>query len=142
MLDLYIAEYPKLEPATFDLVAELQNNQLAFNGRLQQTKIQPVLITGNIPFDIPKMIEEKRFNEETPLTAKIQMPRSSVNFLRQFLPGIMQLDGDLALDVSINGTIAKPEGEIAIELYDARQKLAEEIHRAARHLDLRGQRRL
>jgi autotransporter translocation and assembly factor TamB len=120
MRDLHSAEYPKLEPATFDLVAELQNNQLAFNGRLQQTKIQPVLITGNIPFDIPKMIEEKRFNEETPLNAKVQMPRSSVNFLRQFLPGITQLDGDLALDVNINGTIAKPvlsgSGDITINM--------------------------
>ena len=120
MRDLHSAEYPTLEPATFDLVAELQNNQLAFNGRLQQTKIQPVTITGNIPFDIPKMIEEKRFNEETPLTAKVQMPRSSVNFLRQFLPGITQIDGDLALDVNINGTIAKPElsgsGDITINM--------------------------
>jgi autotransporter translocation and assembly factor TamB len=120
MRDLHSAEYPKLEPATFDMVAELQNNQLAFNGKLQQTKIQPVLITGNIPFDIPKMIEEKRFNEETPLTAKVQMPRSSVNFLRQFLPGITQLDGDLALDVNINGTIAKPvlsgSGDITINM--------------------------
>ena len=120
MRDLHSAEYPKLEPATFDLVAELQKDQLTFNGRLQQAKIQPVSITGNIPFDIPKMIEEKRFNEETPLNAKVQMPRSSVNFLRQFVPGIMQIDGDLALDVNINGTIAKPElsgsGDITINM--------------------------
>jgi autotransporter translocation and assembly factor TamB len=120
MRDLHSADYPKLEPATFDLVAELQNDQLAFNGRLQQAKIQPVAITGNIPFDIPKMIEEKRFNEETPLNVKVQMPRSSVNFLRQFVPGIMQIDGDLALDVNINGTIAKPQlsgsGDITINM--------------------------
>ncbi len=120
MRDLHSAQYPQLEPATFDLAAELQNNQLAFNGRLQQTKIQPVLITGNIPFDIPKMLEEKRFNEETPLAVKVQMPRSSVNFLRQFVPGITQLDGDLAFDVNINGTIAKPAlsgaGDITINM--------------------------
>lgn len=120
MRDLHSAEYPKLEPATFDLVADLQNNHLAFNGRLQQAKIQPVAITGNIPFDIPKMIEEKRFNEETPLNVKVQMPRSSVNFLRQFVPGITQLDGDLAFDVNINGTIAKPElsgaGDITVNM--------------------------
>ncbi len=120
MRDLHSANYPQLEPATFDLGADLQNNRLSWNGRLQQTKIQPVLITGNIPFDIPKVIEEKRFDEETPLTAKVQMPRSSVNFLRQFLPGITQLDGDLALDVNINGTIAKPalsgSGDITINM--------------------------
>jgi autotransporter translocation and assembly factor TamB len=120
MRDLHSADYPKLEPATFDLVAEVQNNQLAFNGRLQQTKIQPLQITGNLPFDVSKMIAEKRFDEETPLTAKVQMPRSPVNFLRQFLPGITQLDGDLALDVNINGTIAKPvlggAGDITINM--------------------------
>jgi autotransporter translocation and assembly factor TamB len=120
MRDLHSAEYPKLEPATFELIAQLQNDQLAFNGRLQQSKIQPVQITGNIPFDIPQMIAEKKFNEETPLTAKVVLPRSSVNFLRQFLPGITQLDGDLALDVNVNGTIAKPilsgSGDITINM--------------------------
>jgi hypothetical protein len=120
MRDLHSAAYPKLEPATFDLVAELQNNQLAFNGKLQQTKIQPVQITANLPFDVSKMIAEKKFDEETPLTAKVQLPRGSVNFLRQFLPGITQLDGDLALDVNVNGTIAKPvlsgAGDITINM--------------------------
>jgi autotransporter translocation and assembly factor TamB len=120
MRDLHSADYPKLEPATFDMVADLQNNQLAFNGRLQQTKIQPLQITGNVPFDVSKMIAEKKFDEDAPLTAKVQLPRSSVNFLRQFLPGITQLDGDLALDVNVNGTIAKPvlsgAGDITINM--------------------------
>ena len=120
MRDLHSAEYPKLEPATFDLVAELQNNQLVFNGKLQQTRIQALQMTANIPFDVPKIIAEKKFDENTPLTAKVQLPRSSVNFLRQFLPGVTQLDGDVALDVNINGTIAKPvlsgAGDITINM--------------------------
>ena len=120
MSDLHSSDYPKLEPATFDLVAELQNNQLAFNGKLQQSKIQPVQITANVPFDVSKIIAERKFDEETPLNAKVQLPRSSVNFLRQFLPAIIQLDGDLALDANVNGTIAKPvlsgSGDITINM--------------------------
>ncbi len=120
MRDLHSADYPKLEPATFDLVAELQNNQLAFNGKLQQAKIQPLQTTGSLPFDLSKIIAERKFDEETPIAAKVQLPRSSVNFLRQFLPAITQLDGDLALDASINGTIAKPvlsgSGDITINM--------------------------
>ncbi len=120
MRDLHSAEYPKLEPATFDLVAELQNNQLVFSGKLQQTRIQALQMTANIPFDVSKIIAEKKFDENTPLTAKVQLPRSSVNFLRQFLPGVTQLDGDVALDVNINGTIAKPvlsgAGDITINM--------------------------
>ncbi|MEY2489994.1 MAG: translocation and assembly module TamB, partial [Verrucomicrobiota bacterium] len=120
MSDLHSADYPKLEPATFDLLAELANNQLAFNGKLQQTKIQPVQITGNLPFDLSKIIDERKFDEETPLNAKVQLPRSSVNFLRQFLPALIQLDGDLALDANVHGTIAKPvlsgSGDITINM--------------------------
>ena len=120
MSDLHSADYPKLEPAAFDLVAELQNNQLALNGKLQQTKIQPVQITANLPFDVSKIIAGKKFDEETPLNAKVQLPRSSVNFLRQFLPAIVQLDGDLALDANVSGTIAKPvlsgSGDITINM--------------------------
>ena len=120
MRELHSAEYPKLEPATFDLVAELQDNQLVFNGKLQQTRIQALQMTANIPFDVSKIIDERKFDEDTPLTAKVQLPRSSVNFLRQFLPGVTQLDGDVALDVNINGTIAKPAlsgaGDITINM--------------------------
>jgi len=120
MSDLHSSDYPKLEPATFNLVAELQNNQLAFDGKLQQTKIQPVQLTANLPFDVSKILAARKFDEETPVRAKVQLPRSSVNFLRQFLPGITQLDGDLALDVNVNGTIAKPvlsgSGDITINM--------------------------
>ncbi|MEP6699519.1 MAG: translocation/assembly module TamB domain-containing protein, partial [Verrucomicrobiota bacterium] len=120
MRDLHSAEYPKLEPAAFDLTAELQNNQLAFNGKLQQAKIQPVQITGNIPFDVSKIMAERKFDDETPLNVKVQLPRSSVNFLRQFIPGITQLDGDIALNVNVNGTVARPvltgTGDITINM--------------------------
>ena len=120
MSDLHTAAYPKLEPATFDLAAELQNNQLAFSGKLQQAKIQPVQITANLPFDLSKILAERKLDEQTPVTARVQMPRSSVNFLRQFLPAITQLDGDLVLDANVNGTIAKPvlsgSGDITINM--------------------------
>jgi len=118
MSDLHSSDYPKLEPAALNLVAELQNNQLALNGRLQQAKIQPVQITANLPFDVSTIIARRKFDEATPLTAKVQLPRSPVNFLRQFLPAITQLDGDLTLDASVNGTLAKPvlsgSGDITI----------------------------
>ena len=44
----------------------------------------------------------------TPITAKVRLPRSSVNFLRQFVPLVQEIDGDLALDMNVNGTIANP----------------------------------
>ena len=36
------------------------------------------------------------------------MPSSSVNFIRQFVPALERVDGNLALDVNVDGTVAKP----------------------------------
>ena len=46
--------------------------------------------------------------DDTPVNAKIRLARSSVNFMRQFLPGVEELDGDAALDVDVRGTIGHP----------------------------------
>ena len=46
--------------------------------------------------------------DATPLSAKVRLPRSSVNFVRQFVPAVQELDGDVALDVDVTGTIAQP----------------------------------
>src|SRR5205823_9174981 len=44
----------------------------------------------------------------SPLSGKVQVPRSSVNFVRQFVPALRELDGSVALNVNLGGTIAKP----------------------------------
>jgi hypothetical protein len=120
MSGLRSADYQKLDPASLDLGADLQNNQLAINGKIQQAKIQPVLITANIPFDLSKIISERKLDEAMPLAARVQLPRSPVNFLRQFIPVITQLDGDVTLDARVNGTLAKPilsgSGDITINV--------------------------
>ena len=120
MRDLRAKALTNFDPATFELVAEVRDNQLMVNGKLQQSRIQPLSIDARLPFDIARIIEEKKFDQDTPVTAKVQLPRSSVNFLRQFAPGIEQLDGDIALDVNVNGTIAKPvlsgSGDMTVNL--------------------------
>jgi hypothetical protein len=120
MRDLRSEKLPKFDPASFDLIGQLRNDQLEITGRFLQSRLQPVTVEAKIPFDVEKIIEAKRFDEETPLTAKVQMPRSSVNFVRQFIPQLEQLDGDLILDVNINGTVTRPvlsgAGDLTINL--------------------------
>jgi hypothetical protein len=108
MRDLRSQELPKLEPASVDLSAQSQGKQLTISGKLQQAKIQPLELTVNFPFDVPRIAAEGKLADDTPVTAKMRLPRSSVNFLRQFIPGVEELDGDAALDVDVRGTIAKP----------------------------------
>jgi len=106
--DLRSARVPNLEPASFDLTAQTKDGQLVINGKVQQPKIQPLELTANLPFNAAKALREQKLADDTPVTAKIRLPRSSVNFLRQFAPQIEQLDGDAGLDMEIGGTIGRP----------------------------------
>ncbi len=108
MRDLRSERFPRLEPATFDLAARVAHDQLAISGKLQQRMIQPLELSASMPFNIPKIARGRNLPDETPITAKARLPRSSVNFVRQFVPAVEQLDGDLGLDVDVSGTIARP----------------------------------
>ena len=108
MRDLRNETWPKMEPATFTLSAQAVHDRLTVFGKLQQARIQPLELNADMPFDIPKIARAGKLPDDTPITAKARLPRSSVNFVRQFVPAMEQLDGDLGLDVDVTGTIGKP----------------------------------
>ena len=106
--DLRNEQWQKMEPATFEMSAQTAQNQLTASGKLQQPRIQPLEISASMPFDVPKIVQARGFPDDTPITAKARVPRSSVNFVRQFVPDLRQLDGDLGLDVGVSGTLGHP----------------------------------
>ena len=108
MRDLRSERFPKLEPATFDLNAQVKRDQLTASGKLQQARIQPLELSANLPFDIPKIARARKLPDETAISAKARLPRSSVNFIRELVPEVARLDGDLGLDVDVRGTIGQP----------------------------------
>ncbi len=108
MRDLRSDRWPKMEPATFELNAQAVHDRLTMLGKLQQARIQPLELNADVPFDIPKIARVGKLPDDTPITAKARLPRSSVNFVRQFVPALEQLDGNLGLDVDVSGTIGKP----------------------------------
>ncbi|MDQ6765800.1 MAG: translocation/assembly module TamB [Verrucomicrobiota bacterium] len=120
MRDLRSAKLPNFDPASVDLTAHVQNNQLAVTGKLQQSRLAPVTLDAKMPLNVAQIIETKKFDEATPVSAKLLMPRCSVNFVRQFIPALEQLDGDVVLDVDVNGTVANPvlsgAGDMTINL--------------------------
>ncbi len=100
--------WPKMEPATFELSAQARQDRLTFSGKLQQARIQPAELNGSVPLDIPKIARARKLPDDTPITARAHVPRTSVNFIRQFVPELAQLDGELGLDVDVAGTIGHP----------------------------------
>ncbi|HZS17051.1 MAG TPA: translocation/assembly module TamB domain-containing protein [Candidatus Udaeobacter sp.] len=108
MRDLRNDRWPKMDPATFEINAQAVHQRLTVLGKLQQPRIQPLELNADMPFNIPQIVRSGKFPDDTPITAKARLPRSSVNFVRQFVPALEQLDGNLGLDVDVRGTIAKP----------------------------------
>ena len=106
--DIRSEYWPKMEPATFELTAQTAQDRLTLFGKLQQTRLQPIEINATMPFDIPKIASARKVPDDTPITAKARVPRTSVNFVRQFVPELRQLDGDLGLDVDVSGTLGHP----------------------------------
>jgi hypothetical protein len=106
--DLRNELWPKMEPATFELSAQAAQDRLTLSGKLQQARIQPAEINASMPFDVPKIARARKLPDDTPITAKARVPRSSVNFVRQFVPELEQLDGELGLDVDVSGTVDHP----------------------------------
>jgi autotransporter translocation and assembly factor TamB len=101
-------QWPKMDPARFELTAQIAQGRLTALGKLQQARIQPLEITANMPLDVPKIVRARGFPDDTPVNAKARLPRTSVNFIRQFVPDVEQLDGELGIDVDVGGTIGRP----------------------------------
>ncbi len=122
MRDLRSEKIAGMEPATISLTAQSEHDRLTVLGKLQQAKIQPMELTASFPFDLPKIVRERKLPDDTPVQAKVRLPRSSVNFVRQFVPSVQQMDGDLALDVDLGGTVARPvfNGQASITVNVAR----------------------
>jgi translocation-and-assembly-module (TAM) inner membrane subunit TamB-like protein len=100
--------WQKMEPATFELSAQTAQDRLTLSGKLQQTRIQPIEISASMPFDIPKIARAGKLPDDTPITGKAHIARTSVNFVRQFVPELERLDGELGLDVDVSGTLGHP----------------------------------
>ncbi len=98
----------QLKPTDVNLALRLQNNQLKVDGKIQQPLIQPITITAQLPLNVSDVIAKKKVDEQTRVSAKVEMPRSSINFVREFVPALRQLDGSIALNVNVGGTIANP----------------------------------
>ena len=122
MQNLKAAAVQKLEPAKIDVAMHFGKNELNILGKIQQPKIQTVQIDARLPLDISQMIEKRKIDPQTPISAKVQMPRSSINFIREFVPSLRQLDGDLALRLNLDGTIVKPvlSGSADVNIVSAR----------------------
>jgi autotransporter translocation and assembly factor TamB len=111
-------EATQFAPADGSLDLEFQGDRLRLNGEVRQKLIQPLRISGDIPFDIPAIRKNRQIDPQTPIDLRVSMPRSSLDFVSSLVPAIRLSRGTATVDVNVTGTFGQPNlsGGISAEL--------------------------
>ena len=111
-------EAAEFAPADGSLDLDFRDDRLRLSGEVRQKLIEPLRISGNIPFDIPAIRKNRQIDPQTPIDLRVVMPRSSLAFISTLVPAIRQSRGTATIDVNVGGTIAQPNlsGGISADL--------------------------
>ena len=106
--DLRAATTPTFAAATARLQISLAQNTLAIDGGLRQADIQPLQIQGKIPLDLEKIINAGKLPLDTPLQLAVKWPDTNLAFVRRLTPFVRVVEGRVAIDANVSGTLEKP----------------------------------
>ena len=106
--DLRAAITPTFAAATARLQISLAQNTLVIDGGLRQADIQPLQIQGKIPLDLEKVINSGKLPLDTPLQLAVKWPDTDLAFVRRLTPFIRVVEGRVAIDANVSGTLEKP----------------------------------
>jgi hypothetical protein len=115
---LQSTEAAQFAPADGSLDLEFRGDRLRLNGELRQKLIEPLRISGNVPFDIAAIRKNRQIDPQTPIDLRVAMPRSSLAFLSSLVPAIRLSRGTATVDVNVGGTFAQPNvsGQVVADL--------------------------
>ena len=112
--DLRSPQMKTFAAATAQLQINLAQNTLTLDGGLKQADIQPLQIQGKIPLNLEQIIDSGRLPLDTPLQVAVKWPDTNLAFVRRLTPLVRVLEGNVAIDANVSGTLAKPNlaGEV------------------------------
>lgn len=117
--NLRSAALPGAAPAEVSVDLDLrEDDRLHIDGIVSQKLIQPLRITGMLPMDVAAIKARQSFDPETPVDLTISLPRSSTDFVATMVPVIRASRGNLAANVQVRGTLAKPDlaGDVTADI--------------------------
>ncbi len=108
----------EVAPADVSLDLNVQNDRAVVDGMVRQKLIEPLRITGNLPFDLEAITKARAIDPQTPVDLRVSLPRSSLAFVSTLVPMVRQSRGTATVDVRVGGTIASPNfaGNISADL--------------------------
>jgi len=123
---LKVTAAEEVPPGDFNLDFAIAGERLALNGGFEHPQVEPLVISGSVPFTPTKWIEGQSTPLDEPIQAEINLPASSLDFLRTYVDGIEALDGTAAIDITVAGTVREPQvsGDLTLEVADFKMQKA------------------
>ena len=97
-----------VDPVDADLALTLHDNRLDLDASVRQPRIQPLTIKGNLPVDLSAIAQKKELDPKSPISLTINLPRADLGFLAGATKAIRFIQGTVAADIRVGGTIEKP----------------------------------
>ena len=109
LTDLRSPTVSSFAAANGDFSVVLANKVLMLDGHFQQPEIQPLQVQGKLPLDIAQVLDSGKLPSNTPVALTVHWPETNLQFARKLTPLIRILEGRVAIDANVAGTLEKPE---------------------------------
>jgi hypothetical protein len=115
--DLTVPQSPlNLKPAQVEWETLLENGTVTSNATVAQPPLQTLTFEAGAPLSLSELIAEPDAMMDTPIEAKLNLPRSSLGFLKQLAPDVLEsLPLTLALNAQVSGTASAPKVNAALD---------------------------
>ncbi len=112
----------KLQPADLDLTLRVRDRNLTLDGAARQPQMQPLTIRGEMPVDLAQLIDTGHPDLNARIAASVRLPPSSMGALIGVVPGLRFVQGDVAVDIDVSGTVGRPtfRGNVRADMPAAR----------------------
>ncbi len=98
-----------LDPANVTLALQLKDDRLTLEGNVRQKLLEPMEITGSLPFNAAEVIRSGRLDNQALLDVRLRLPRTSLAVVPTLVPDIRRSQGTASVDVRVSGTIENPQ---------------------------------
>ncbi len=113
-------------PAELDAKLNIADSRLTVDAILKQRDIQPITLSASVPFVVEKLRRKPELMRELPLQGSLKVPASSLAILPRFVPALARIDGTVAANVEVAGTVGSPvvSGEVSLATQSIRMASA------------------
>jgi hypothetical protein len=111
------AKAQALAPADADIRLNVSDAKAVLAAVIRQRDIKPLTVNASAPLDIAKLRTDPGSVRTLPIEASVKLPASSLAFVPRLVPAVAKLDGTVAANVEVRGTVDAPrlDGEVVLQ---------------------------